>query len=433
MGKQGGSVPGGSRMQGFAGAQPRTQPQKRGFQFSGQRQDGLDQRAIDANPAGFADWQTRKAEFERGQGQPRMSTPNQAGPSRFQPWMGGNGGNASGSGADPRTSPEGLTAGTPWNGELKDPTMTGPETGGVNTINDPAPTFGNPTAPSQYQPWMGKPETGGGITVPDPTPTQTPETGGPTTWDFSPPPPTQNMPETGGTMTVTENPRAQYQQKLLAQALNGAQPQGEIVEPRMMFQGQPGQQQRSPRFQSPNGLPGLGNFVRRNVGQWNPGTGNPRPGPGGNSPPARGGPDYRGGTPYTPPPGTPGAPGSNDAPNRGATTAAPAASAYAPQNVRQWDGGAIDDLMGSGALEFTAPTGGTGKSLFNASFLNPSGADRMKLGGGMVLKDANGQTISNGQGIAGGSQIDWTNLTPGQKYFLEYSGIQRPTRIARMG
>lgn len=46
----------------------------------------------------------------------------------------------------------------------------------------------------------------------------------------------------------------------------------------------------SPRFQRPNGIPGLGSFVRRNVGQWNPGTGNPNP----NNP----------GTPQTPP-GTP--------------------------------------------------------------------------------------------------------------------------------
>lgn len=351
------------------------------------------------------------------------------------PWDGGDPragtgtGNAGGYGANPRASPDGLTPGTPWNGGPPvGPTPSGnsmPETGGANFLNEAGPSR---------------------------LPGGTPEMSAP--------------------YTQSANPREGYAKKLAAALNPGTREAGAPIDPRMMFS----QPQRSSRFQSPNGMPGLGSFVRRNVGQWNPGTGDPRPGPGGNpnSPPARGNPDYRGG-PYVPPSGLPpdlprppargpmrpappgpSVPGGGDAPARGGPTPGappnrnqsltlPASAspkvAYAPQNLREWDGVSdIDDLMGDGSLGFTYdPTkmrgagAGAMPSIFNAAYINPTGADRTRVGGGMYLTDAQGNRVAEGQGIAGGSQIDQANLTPGQRYFLNYSGITRPTRIRRMG
>lgn len=146
--------------------------------------------------------------------------------------------------------------------------------------------------------------------------------------------------------------------------------------------------------------------------------------------------------PYTPP-GAPKPPGTPPPPPGPGTPPPGPSTPWRPQgNVRQWDGyGALDDLQGDGALEFTYdPTirggagAGAGPMMFNASLLNPSGADRYKNAGNMFLTDSQGRRVGDpSMGIAGGSQMSNINMTPGQKYFMNYSGFNRPTRIAGMG
>jgi hypothetical protein len=103
--------------------------------------------------------------------------------------------------------------------------------------------------------------------------------------------------------------------------------------------------------------------------------------------------------------------------------------AQAPQNIQQWDGlSAMDNLSGSGALEFAydPATFGKNPAFGGMGFSSASlGADR-GLGANMWLSDLNGNPIAgnpNGQGFAqgmGGVQAE--KLQQGQKYRLNYAG-----------
>lgn len=101
-----------------------------------------------------------------------------------------------------------------------------------------------------------------------------------------------------------------------------------------------------------------------------------------------------------------------------------------------WDGlSAMDNLTGSGALDFTFDPAKFGKDQQGMYFSAASLGQNRGMGPNMWLTDPNtGQVISgnpNGGGLAGGmGNVFGQGLTPGQKYKLNYAGGQGPFRIS---